>query len=473
MINALPVIDFEPSKIDIEYAIRLIRQDKDNHFLAVSLNDSNTVSYSKNSSHKKNESKRVKTTIGRYLSRNFDINISCKSLSLYTNEVLKQVSSNEELESKIRILSSDEIMHFYESSDDPREDNGLHSCMTGDYAKYTKLYCINPDKVNLVTFGNRARALLWTTDDGTKVLDRYYPSNSKHGELLRQWAKNKGYVIRKNPDKLVTTGNVELSDEQQHLITLKSEHVYPYLDTFKFGYLGGSKLILSNYENFGNALFVSTEGDYIFSRCCCCKKDVSGDDRVLRDNGIFCKSCFDKEYFTCDGCKNIHRRCGYVVGDKTFCYDCYHDKYFTCCFCNKVAGITSGFIKVNSGYTSCLDCEVKQNIKKCEKCQGLFTANYLSEVIDRKNNIVYCCVYDLGYLHRCFDCKKYVNYDLTNCSCHNCSPELYGEKKIYYKDLTPAPDVCNVIEPISISIPDRITSLSFCSSAEPIYIDLF
>ena len=428
MKNALSVIDDEKDKDYIESIILDIIEDEEAN-LAISLNDNNTVSYSRSADTIDNEAKRVKTTLGRYIKRTFSSPIKDNSLSKFTTEVLKQISTEESLDKEIKELSEKDIMDFYESNDDSKSCGGLSSCMTGEAATYTELYALNPDKVKLITFGNRSRALLWTTDDGERVLDRYYPAQSKYGELLRKWAKNKGYILRNNPDSLDLGGDVKLSDNKQHVITLKHNNVFPYLDTFKYGKIKDDKVAISNYASFGNIIFDSLNGEYTESYCFNCNRDLSGDNRIEHDNNFYCDNCFSELFYECAKCKKTYEQNDGLeyINDQMLCNDCFSKNYFHCENCSDATGNKEAII-VNDHSYYCPDCVESEDIKICDKCDKHYGERQLTVVYDEDNHQQHYCDKDIQAANRCNDCFDYFSYKLEHGYCRNCKPDLYSEQ---------------------------------------------
>lgn len=317
----------------------------------------------------------------------------------------------------------------HETNDDPKACGGLSSCMSGEAASYTELYALNPDKVKLITFGNRSRALLWTTDDGERVLDRYYPAQSKYGELLRKWAKNKGYILRNNPDALDLGGDVKLSDNKQHVITLKHNNVFPYLDTFKYGKIKGNKVQISNYASFGNIIFDSQDGEYTESFCYKCYKELSGNDRIDHDDRFYCENCFSELFFECAKCHKTYEQNDGIeyVGHELLCNNCFNVDYFHCENCSDATDNDES-IHVNNSQYWCPDCVESEDVKICDKCDEHFTTRKLTIVLDEDNNQQYYCNNDIQAANRCNECFDWFSYKLEQGYCRNCKPDLYSEQ---------------------------------------------
>lgn len=109
--------------------------------------------------------------------------------------------------------------------------------------QFLDLLVMNDDVISAVILKNEndkvlARALVWTTDDGNKVMDRIYSVDSSWKIVLQKWANKNGYYFKAkndskpfNSDKFIHKGeNVE---KEFFIILNKFEfQTYPYLDTF-------------------------------------------------------------------------------------------------------------------------------------------------------------------------------------------------------------------------------------------------
>jgi len=192
-------LDCDSGQISIlDNVIDKIRKDENQHFLSISQEVFMQVSYTRNSEFKYNTEKRIRCPLGRYIMRNFGIEkneLKDYVLNSFVQKVWALIQS-----SRINVIevTGKKIIDHYNKF----ENSSVHSCMTGDNSCFTELYALNKDKVSLLLF-DELRALLWKTDQGVMVLDRIYPSGHCKIETFRNWAKNKGYVLRKNPDRLV------------------------------------------------------------------------------------------------------------------------------------------------------------------------------------------------------------------------------------------------------------------------------
>ena len=68
--------------------------------------------------------------------------------------------------------------------------------------------------------------------------------------------------------------------------------------------------------------------------CSCCGCEIEeGDNFREYDGEIYCESCFDDEFVTCEDCGEIiPRDDAYLVKDDGYyiCEGCYEDNYFWC-----------------------------------------------------------------------------------------------------------------------------------------------
>jgi len=339
----------------IDDIIGKIRKNENKAFLALSLDDNSKVSYSKsNENNPLNESRRIKTTLQRYIRRTMLITqeqISDAHLDKFANNVLTLTTTN--FGTALKIFSGQEITNFYMRS-------GIESCMVGGCNSFkTSLYSLNPNKVQLVCYSDQVRALLWTDDAGNKILDRAYPSGHHFIELLRTWATRKGYLLRNNADQLTNPANNGISDYKDHYITLKHGGVFPYLDTFKYGEMSGDKIVLTNCSTFGNTILATTDGSHVVRVMCCkCKSGIENGS-VLRDNynNSYCRTCHDNLSFVCSWC-----------GGKFFP----SDQYGSWQVCNKCFSFMRGFSKNNK--CSCGNCKAK-----IEKFNRIVAQNKVAE----------------------------------------------------------------------------------------------
>ena len=335
----------------IFHAISLIRTDNKELFLSISEDDSNRISYAKCPLDKLCERRRVKTSLQRFFRRQLEISskdLSDAFLDEYANSVMEVLSTG--LDSKVKLYKGDELSKFY-------AETRITSCMTGSCCNFkTSMYSLNPDKVQLVIFDKVLRAFLWTDDNGNKILDRIYPAQHRLIPMFRKWAKARGYYLRNNPDQITGDTNNGISSGKDHIITLKHDGLFPYVDTFKFGNFYYDKIVLSNNPKFGNVILMLIDGRLRPRKVCeICKGFVYRDSGVNTQLGSIsvCQDCFDKIGFCCELCgenclssiensKIYCKSCstfakGYVKHNNCLCYTCISTKksFIDCIIQNK------------------------------------------------------------------------------------------------------------------------------------------
>ena len=232
----------------IKDIVARIRSDADGHFLSYSQEAPDKVSFAQKPEHRTNNQSRIRTTLGRYVRRQLGIGpdrLSDNGLAIITKAVFGILACGE---GKIETISGDDITKAY------RDSIGGKSCMTGSNAdSRIGIYALNPDKVQMVIFDKMARALLWTCDDGTRVMDRIYPNDGGHVDVLHNWCKMHGIIYR--VDNSLPSGTVRLSDGSIRKVTVIHDGSAPYLDTFHYGLIDDNKIELSNDSNFGDIVF--------------------------------------------------------------------------------------------------------------------------------------------------------------------------------------------------------------------------
>lgn len=264
-------------------------------YLAYSEDDPSRVSYAARPEHRYDSSKRVKTTITRYIRRRLGMvnTISDDMLDKIYRPVFADRVVEREQNNSFRIISGDMIQSAY------REAIGCDSCMSNDNSWKVKLYVNNPDKVKMVIYKHTARALLWECDDGTKVMDRIYPNDGSHIDIMRSWARSNDIVYRVSSS--LPSGDIDLSDDKIHYVTLKrGDDVYPYMDTFTYGEFDGGEVILCNYQEDNELCFQNTNGKHGYTDddehfyCEHCG-DYYADLDMHEDGNYYCESCIPEE----------------------------------------------------------------------------------------------------------------------------------------------------------------------------------
>lgn len=309
----------EDEKAVIARMVDEIRSDAKHDQLAPSKHKEGYVAYTVRPWNPFDNSTRVRTTFRRYVRRQMGVDanaLSDKTLEELGRLMCRGTVNEEAIASRIRICRGQEITNWYAK--------GIAgSCMTGSNAWKTELLARNPDKVRLVVLDDTVRALLWTCDDATVVLDRVYPSDCDAVVLLQEWAAAQGYAYRES-DKYCP-GQVLLSDGKTHQVTIRRPvHVYPYLDTFSYGRKVGDHIILSNDESFGEITFHATNGLHCgLHPCKGCGLPLLQSEAYMAADDIYCEDCYHARFFTCAECRATEHMCNrIIVGGKPYCSKC-------------------------------------------------------------------------------------------------------------------------------------------------------
>jgi len=325
-----------------------------------SIDRDGSVAYSADMENLYSVTKRKKTSLQRYVRRQLGFNVSDikdHELDLVCRQVVKVCHDG-----MFKVIRGDDVQKAYEGA------VGCSSCMTYSSSRYTSMYKLNPDKVGMVVYESprvTARALLWTCDDGVTVMDRIYPNDGGHVEIMHGWADSLGYVYRIG-NSLPCGGYVKLSDGKDHVVTLKYKAYIPYMDTFRYGKRRAGKIWLSNVR--GRVGMVAYDAKITGFVCQICKEEFVGTSN--RRSGLYGHVCTD-----CWGTRAYCRRC---------------ERWFAKGSEDEVKAVDRG------RYMWCRECREDKGVSECEKCGGLTRGTY---VVGGKR---YCS----GCVSYCLRCDK-------------------------------------------------------------------
>lgn len=322
------------------------------------------------------------------------------------------------------VVSGKEVMAAYAN---PTPAWG--SCMHG--LPYPNFYAINPERVSVVRIsqGNKpaGRALLWTADDGSRIVDRCYPSDGGAQMIaLHAWASEQGYDYK--VDQNYRPAGLK-SGRDDYKITMKTHAPgydarrkgYPFLDTFKYAPEHPSEsdvLTLSMQRD--KTTLESTSGRWEYDRssfssssgsspalmywgdndddndddndeeeevsCNWCGNGVGDGDPLTDSNGYqYCEPCFAQHVLRVDYTYNgVHIAGLYPENTVSACRDCGQQRFNR--HMRQVAG---------EGYF-CPACLANQETGECPIC----------EVLAMRADLTRGC---------CINC-----YPLSTCSCATC-----------------------------------------------------
>jgi hypothetical protein len=220
-----------------------------------------TFSYSKNSEDA--DEKRVRTTLGRILRRQVKLTPDMARddvLAKAADIIIRTIWTNQTPE--VEMLKGEDIVDAY-------RDYSGDSCMAGDSCEYVFIYSQNPNTVRLMAvFVDGccvAKALVWNTREGDKILDRVYHEDGYRNcsqSIIREAEKN-GIFVAGNP---YSRNN---SYKRTVLLDISKCETLPYFDSFRFVKSnilvnGRPHIITGNYESDSDIYTMcDTDGDCV------------------------------------------------------------------------------------------------------------------------------------------------------------------------------------------------------------------
>lgn len=390
--------------------------DANGYALAYSSDEPFQVSYARKPEYRLVPAKRTRTTITRFIRRRYGVTsdiISDADMDkifrhIYSGRTV--VNSNQ----NIKIVRGKDLINAYESG------FGCDSCMTGDRDDLLELYRDNPDKVGLALYTGNARALVWTCDDGTTVVDRIYPNDGKHCTVFEDWAHSNGYIyrndnyarhgkevplLRMNEDPTDARLKQIAQVKGVFYVTCKMpKHNMPFLDTFLYAMPDeyNNTVVLSNAYHPDRPCFYCeyTEGGlpWLFEdrfRCTNCGCHVHEDHCEWYNDDAFCSQCWDELFSYCEVCECIeYKDCMIYIEDYGLvCAECYNTHVRTCCICEQKYIINThckyeGEVPESVRDASAIDCSVGP---------------------DHEPNICDECI--LAHYTKCYDCLTWYPLD--------------------------------------------------------------
>lgn len=336
-------------------------------FLAPSQEEAAKVSYASEKRFKYDSGRRVRTSFQRYVRRRLGVS-EAEMPPQALDEVAYDVVGGRPCD--IKFLSGEELLTAY------RLRVGSSSCMTGESAQqYVAVYARNPDKVRLAVLSDKARALLWTTDEGVQVLDRIYPPDGAHVAAFHRWASERGIVYRVS--QAPPYKGTEISDGGRYCVTLRHEGLMPYMDTFHYGTGDESVVTCSNDPEFGDLCFDSTSGGGLRrlgrQRCISCGERVPEEDTVEIEEDIYCQDCVWEVAFRCDRCDGLYYRAeetriGGSDSDTYWCSCCVTRGAEQCESCGDWFDIYSNELVRVDGDALCDSCYDERGAVTCDQC---------------------------------------------------------------------------------------------------------
>ena len=145
--------------------------------------------------------------------------------------------------SQLKVVSGNDILWVYNCKNYDEGTPNMGSCMAGeDSQKFLEIYTKNPNQVSCLVLINpennkiRGRALIWTTTNGIRIMDRIYTTNDEYDKSFNTYAEDNGISTNNSGIHEVKLDN---GGEYAH---------YPYMDTFNFYTPDSSVLSTNNGE---------------------------------------------------------------------------------------------------------------------------------------------------------------------------------------------------------------------------------
>ncbi len=321
---------------DMGDIISSITRDNWGHYLAESIDVPGRVAFARAGIAKYNTRQRKRTTLARYINRQYrGADIAETTIEKFAYLVQSKLVK---IPDRFRVLTGDAIVDAYEC------EVGGHSCMTGDDhdESLVQVYGCN-DNVSLLVYQDEkitARALLWTTDGGKRVLDRIYPNSGYHIDLFSVWCVENDVLQRVGNS--LPHRDMNITGGGEHLVTLNASdnQCWPFMDTFRFTDSDSDCITLSNWEGQNTYCLESTTGGIDETggiSCCHCEDRCDEDSDYYTDDSQYCSECFNDIFWICDHDGSAHNsgREGstYITDlDENWCQDAV-DNYAIECEC--------------------------------------------------------------------------------------------------------------------------------------------
>ena len=316
---------------------------------------------------------RMKIKVGRFFTKKLQLN------SGYLNDVaIQKISTivSMELWPNIRteLVKGSDITKAYEN------EIGTTSCMTGDYAKYTRLYESNPDRFQMLIMhysNNSARAIVHKLDNGKYFMDRVYADCEDLKTMMSNYAIDHKWYYGYGTIYFEGTG---IDDYDEIIISglNYNDGEVPFMDTLTEYRLRGSKIDIfhrsASYNSEGT--LDSTCGEFEnLCNCESCSESMHEDDTIRVDGIILCRDCYNDDYFWCEACDEDHSNNDSVcISDDIYvCQHCAYTYYSECCDCGN--HFTNDKVYSTSyGDTVCESC-LEEKYTCCENCNEYFTSD--------------------------------------------------------------------------------------------------
>ena len=255
---------------------------------------------------------------------------------------------------RFRIVSGTDIRkaYHYESYEEQFGSLG-NSCMRYDGCQdFFGIYVDNQETCSLVVLDSEkeegkicGRALLWTDNEGRRIMDRIYVNRQQDEELFKQFAQKNGFLhkasqnMEENPFISPEGKTVQISA----IIRVRGYfYKYPYMDTFKYYKDAGESSYLTNDPGNRHDYTLTDTGGGNGDECEMC----GGEGRTE------CPECYGRGSHRCENCD------GHGEID---CDSCGGAREMDCDACDGSGEDADG--------NECGDCE-GSGVHTCDECGG-------------------------------------------------------------------------------------------------------
>lgn len=345
--------------------------------------------------------KRGEIKVGRFiraLLKKAKVEVNEKDIEDFVTKYKSMIKIKNDSFSRFEIVNKEDIRMWYLDSNYESSAGTLGgSCMR--YSKcqdFLNIYTENPDRVSMIILRSdkyndkiSGRAILWTSDDGKKIMDRIYTNDHADIDFFINYANmnNYHYKYAQNYEPMpLMLNNVKLSNEESSIvITLNTDfRQFPYMDTFKYKSDG---MLTNDYGKDYDTELTDTDGG------------DGGCDACGGSGRYSCEDCGGDGEVSCDECYNGSRSCSDCDGDGNInCDNCDGDGYVECVGCegngcddcNGDGRIDCDASGCNDGNIECSDCSGEGEFD-CDECDG--------------NGKVSCRCCDGDGYNECYECS--------------------------------------------------------------------
>lgn len=236
---------------------------------------------------------------------------------------------NPNIEFTLKVAAPKDIPRYYKYSSYESQNGTLGgSCMRNVDEEFFEIYAENCDGMLISVNGDdkiNGRALLWTMDNGDKVMDRVYMTNEDTLTQFLFWAKDNGYIRKKHQSYDAKDGWVRPTGEEfynNYNKSLKREYDhYPYVDSLT--YMSGDRLLLSNVACDFHYQLTGLHGGYEDNENLDLRSCDDCNDTIREDDEQYCE--FDGEVY-CPNCASWSSVENDYVPTHIATYSAYHNE---------------------------------------------------------------------------------------------------------------------------------------------------